>query len=310
MASHSLLTVATYGSVNANAKWQVHSDQTFIDMGMNTLMYVPQLFDMHENGEIVLIVVKVTDDIFITGSEIHMRKFIHKLKQTYELGKNTHLTGSCWFFGLQVSQDPDDVIRVHADQKLSGVSSYNVSRTRRRQSNVKLNTMEKFHYNSINGSVGFIGVHALPIASFVSSYLQQTQTYATVHDLRKQSALLKKLKQLGSTTCYNEIPRGTNHFIVVVFSDAACPNENGQLGMLCGILFGEMNRGSIFHVLSWRLNLSKLPVKSIRSAETFAVRAALDETLLVLSASSVILKTAIPTTLVIDSNLLLERMLN
>ena len=116
-----LLTVARYGSVNANAKWQVHSDQTFIDMGLNTLVYVPQLFYMHENGELVLIVVKVTDDIFIAGSDGYKRNFIHKLKHTYELGTITHLPGSCLFFGLQVSQDPDYFIRVHADQKLSGI---------------------------------------------------------------------------------------------------------------------------------------------------------------------------------------------
>ena len=71
--------------------------------------------------------------------------------------------------------------------------------------------------------------------------------------------------------------------------------------MLCGILFGEMNRGSVFHVLSWRSNISKHPVKSIVSAETFAASAALDEALLVSSAFLVILKTAIPTTLIVDS---------
>ena len=229
-----LLTVATYGLVNANAKWQVHSDQTFIDMGLNTLVYVTQFFYMHENGELVLMVVKVTDDIFIAGSEVHKRKFIHKLKQTYELGTITHLPGSCWFFGLQVSQDSDYVIRVDADQKLFGISSYNANRTRRRQSNEKLNKMEKFHYNSINGSVGFIGVHALTIASFVSSYLQQTRNYATVHDLSKKSGLLKKLKQLGilATMRYLEVR------IIIVWSYSLMqPVQLRMVSSICSVEF-------------------------------------------------------------------------
>ena len=56
----------------------------------------------------------------------------------------------------------------------------------------------------------------------------------------------------------------------------ARPGENGQPGMICGLLSGDMNRGSIFHVLSWRSNLSKRPVKPIDSAEKLAADAALD----------------------------------
>lgn len=39
-----LLNVATYGLVNANAKWQQHSDSTFIRLGLKTIAYIPQLF--------------------------------------------------------------------------------------------------------------------------------------------------------------------------------------------------------------------------------------------------------------------------
>ena len=90
-----LLTVATYGLVDASAKWQVQSDQTFIDIGLNTLVYVPQLFYMLDKCNIVLIVVKVTDDILIGESETHKPQFIQRLTQAYELGTITHLHGSC-----------------------------------------------------------------------------------------------------------------------------------------------------------------------------------------------------------------------
>jgi len=36
--------MAAYGLVNANAKWQKHSDEVLRSMGFAQLVYVPQLF--------------------------------------------------------------------------------------------------------------------------------------------------------------------------------------------------------------------------------------------------------------------------
>lgn len=39
-----LLLVAAYGFVNANAKWQLHSDDTLFQLGLSQSPYIPQLF--------------------------------------------------------------------------------------------------------------------------------------------------------------------------------------------------------------------------------------------------------------------------
>lgn len=166
-----LLTVATYGLVNANAKWQNHSDTTFINLGLKTLVYIPQLFYMHLNDVLVLVVVKTVDDVFIGGQESVKRKFIKDLSHVYELGTITHLPGSCLFYGLYVTQMPDFNIQMHADEKLNGITPHLLSRSRRKESDSALNALELFHYKSVNGSIGFVGVHASPLAAFTSSYL-------------------------------------------------------------------------------------------------------------------------------------------
>ena len=185
-----LVTVATYGLVNTNAKWQSHSDSTFIKLGLHGIVHIPQLFYSLETPAQELLAVKITNDIFIAGNDPTKRNFIERLSEIYELSTITHLPGTCLLFGLHVSQSEDCSICVHADSKPAGISPYQVSRARRKQASDSLNTFEQFHFNTINGSIGFIGVHADPIAAFVSSHLQQRLNDATVHDIVIQSSLL------------------------------------------------------------------------------------------------------------------------
>ena len=103
---------------------QLRSDRTMLDIGLSSLVYVPQLFYLRTNDALRLVLVKVTDDIFIAGEEDLKRRFIERLSSVYELGALTHLRGVCWFYGLLVCQDEEYKIQVHADAKLSKLTPY------------------------------------------------------------------------------------------------------------------------------------------------------------------------------------------
>ena len=83
--------------VNASAKLQDHSDTTFLQIDLNAVRHLPQLFYMKKNGVICLIVAKVVDDILIGGSLEVMKWFITPLKKYYKLGTITHMPGTFHF---------------------------------------------------------------------------------------------------------------------------------------------------------------------------------------------------------------------
>lgn len=64
-----LLLVALYGLVNANAKWQLSSDSTLLSLGIAQCPFVSKLFHLNSDGELVLVVVKIVDDILIACKE-------------------------------------------------------------------------------------------------------------------------------------------------------------------------------------------------------------------------------------------------
>ena len=86
------------------------------------------------------------------------------------------------------------------------------------------------------------------------------------------------LQKLGTTTKYcRPTEKGEYELSVVVFSDANRQNSSAQLGYIAGLVLGDLQTGSPFHVLGWTSRKSKRPVRSIGSAETIAAGIAIDE---------------------------------
>lgn len=199
-------------------------------------------------------------------------------------------------------QNIDCPVQVHADTKLEGIFPHKLSYIRRKQSDDDLNSIELFHYNSANGSIGFVGAHASPFVAFASIYLQKRRNCAKVRDIAIQSSMLKRICELGSISSFKR-PTVNNEMqlSVLVFCDVARPSEYGQLGNICGILIGPLQKGSIFHALSWISRLSKRPSKSISSAETLAAGSGIDEGMLIASGLAVLLGAKVPVIIAVDS---------
>ena len=78
--------------------------------------------------------------------------------------------------------------------------------------------------------------------------------------------------------CYKR-PTDTNAYqiSVVVFADASHKDNVGSLSYLCGLLLGKIKEGTISHTVSWSSTKYKRPVKSIGSAEVYAIGSGIDE---------------------------------
>ena len=294
------LLVATYGLVNANAKWQLHSDTTLLDLGLHAVVLIPQLFYMKRDGKLCLIVAKVVDDFLIGGTKSARKWLIEMLKEKYSVGTIAHLPGSFSFFGLLITQEEDGTITVSAEEKLQAITPHLLSRMRRKEGNDLLNAIEAHSFASINGSMGFLGQNVSPFASFYNSFLQQRRGHTTVHDLIKQGTIVKKLRTLGTQSTFRRPTSGTFDISVVMFSDAGRPSEHGQLGYIGGILLGPLRQGSIFHTLTWRSHLSNRPTKSSGSAETLAAGDAIDDGKLIVDTLNILLTDGIHLVVVVD----------
>ena len=137
-----LLHVATYGLVNTNSKWRWHSDNTFLDLGLKSVVHIPQLFYLRKDGNLQLIIAKVTDDIQDGGPENRRRLFVDQIAQRYQLGTVVHLPRTFKFYGLTIDQDNDYQITLSCEDKLQDLQPHIISRLRRKATNAELNPVE------------------------------------------------------------------------------------------------------------------------------------------------------------------------
>ena len=105
----------------------------------------------------------MVDDLLLTGTDESLRQFVTDFHQKFKLGEVVHGPGTLRFYGLNLIQDTDYSVSIHADDKLNAIEPYPISRTRRRQIDDQMNDIEKKAFMSINASSGWLGITVSPL---------------------------------------------------------------------------------------------------------------------------------------------------
>ena len=228
----------------------------------------------------MLLVCKIVDDFYMTGTDTALRQFINAFNLHFKLGEVVHGPGTLRFFGMNIIQNEDYSISIHADDKLKQLEPFPISRSRRRQVDDKMNDIEKKSFMSINASIGWLGTNASILCSFYSFHLQQKIADCHVSALISQFSALRTLKKHGTLTTFAPVQYPNNDLTIVAFSDASHSPKASQLCYIIGLVIGEVKKGSPFHVLSWSSHRSRRPAKSTPAAEILAASEAVEETVI------------------------------
>lgn len=145
--------LANYGLVKANAKWQIHFDTNIMEVVMTPAVLVPQLFYLRMSRSLNLIVAKIVDDNLNFDQEEIRQRSNKKLCKIYTVGTIVNLPGSFNFFGLRIEQNIDFQINISAEEKLSQISPYVLTRPLRKNLESDLTAVELFTLQSVNGSL-------------------------------------------------------------------------------------------------------------------------------------------------------------
>lgn len=297
-----LLLVAGYGLTNAGAKWQRKSDEAMIAIGMQAIPVIPQLFGKFIDGNLALLAIKIVDDILLTGTDDELAWFERAFGGVFKLGESETGPGRLRFYGLQIEQAEDFSCSVHADDKLQALEAYPLARVRRRQHEDKMNAVELASFRSVNSSISWLGTVCSPMCAFYASSLQQRLPSSTVHDLVAQQNALSLLKKHGTLTTYPTPPDIAKEAVnLVAFADASFKEDKSQLAYVIGLVFGDVKKDSVFHLLSWASHKSRRPVHSTPAAEILAASEAIDELMMLKNALDAIFEVRVHTYVLIDS---------
>lgn len=142
------------GSLWTGQRHSKQSDNVILALGLTQSSQFQQLFYQKENGNLVLIVAKIVDDLKAAAEGDLMKHFLQEFDKRFKFGDVIRGPERLRFFGVNTIQDGDFIIETDGDGKLNAVTEYLISRQRRKQLEQALNEIEKFVFASVNSSLG------------------------------------------------------------------------------------------------------------------------------------------------------------
>lgn len=161
--------------------------------------------------------------------------------------------------------------------------------------------IEKAAFMSINASIGCLGITALLLCAFCSSHLQQKLYNARVSALMTQATSISHLNCHGTMSSYISPPTSSDHVTLAAFAHSSHTDTAIQLCFIVCIVFGELKRGSVLHLLSWGSHKSRRPVRSTVAAEIIVAGETLNEIVSLLYVESEILDVTVQIAVLVDS---------
>lgn len=98
-----LLLTPAYGLINNNAKWKVLSHQMLVDLCFLQAPVLPQLFLTINDDLILVMIVKIGDDLLPTVILSITTNIIKSIKGRFSLDTITHGPDVLRYFGLNIN---------------------------------------------------------------------------------------------------------------------------------------------------------------------------------------------------------------
>lgn len=166
------LDSTVYGLASWNAKFQRQMADLIYQLGLSQLSVIPHLFYVFKNEKLILVVLKVVDDLLMTGQEDEVRNACKKFNQPFELGTVTSNPEILNFYRLTITRIEDFSSAILEDKEINAIDCFPMSRIKGRQCGSSLSHIEKSSFMSVKSSLRWVCMTALPLCAFYTSYLQ------------------------------------------------------------------------------------------------------------------------------------------
>ena len=270
------LTKMPYGITEAGRQWAKVFEQWLTEKAYFTRIHgIPQMFvQRNEDGDIRLILAKVTDDLLIAGQMQHIEVFNKNIEKRFPISK-TVIDGQIKFNGAFIQQDSQGSIKLSMDGYMHEIKHMHVDKARSKSGQSRATPREVAAFRAVAGELVWLGGGALPQAAYVGSYMQQCVPYLKVDHVVQANGMLKELKDLKAEILYKCLGGDVAEATIESFSDAAFnisrAKQYGQTGLIVGLRYLVKGRtDAIYHVVDWASRKQRRVCHSSYGAEILA----------------------------------------
>ena len=270
------LTKLPYGITEAGRQWARVFEKWLTEKAeFSRVNGVPQMFvHRRKNGDIKLLIAKVTDDLLIAGALEHIDTFNEAITKRFPISKVIR-DGQIKFNGAYIEQNKPGSITLSMDRYLHEIGHIPIDKARLKSRQARATPKEIAAFRAVAGELVWLGGGALPQAAYVGSYMQQCVPYLKVEHITEANGMLKELKDLKAEILFRHLGGKIMGATIESFSDAAFnisrAKQYGQTGLLVGILYDIQGTSEkTYHIVDWASRKQRRVCHSSYGAEILA----------------------------------------
>lgn len=241
-----LMLTPESGLVNTNVKWQMKSDECFLNLRLIECQKIPQHFFEHANQKLVLVLTIFVDETKAAGENDNEKLVIEKFNESLKVGTVSCGSGALRLFGNITVQNEDLTNSTEADDRLGTLTEYALSRKLCEQPDDPQNDIERSFFASTNSSLGWIYIAGFRPYTFYASHLQRNASDTLVCLLIEQRNIVHKLQRFGAAIGYPRLVDDARYEpFVLTLADTSQSDTYGQLGVAARLIVNYLAKNSI-----------------------------------------------------------------
>ena len=265
-----------YGIPEAGRQWAKTIENWLLnEMNFERIIGVGQLYVKRDRKlGIELILVKLTDDLLISGAKNSVIALANAIRKRFTTRK--FIVGEeIRFNGCILQQQENGDVTLCMQEYLDNIDEIQLSKPRQANKRCKAAHSEISSFRKLAGELIWIGGGALPQASYVGSLMQQRVPDLLVEHIIQANRTLKTLKHTQPIIRFKRPPGEIIAAEVVTFSDASfgiTPNKTyGQTGIISGIRYRtDLGDATSFHLIDWNSSKQRRVTYSSYGSEILA----------------------------------------
>lgn len=124
---------------------------------------------MHKNRELVLVFLKIVNDLRAAGSGDNASIFVKAFNEKFEFGNSWSRTGEMYFFRINTVQAGASTIFIDANDEIKDLKEYKISHVWGKELDSSMHAIGKASFASIKSPSSWIGTAASPLFCFNAS---------------------------------------------------------------------------------------------------------------------------------------------
>ena len=261
-----------YGLKDGARQFYLSVKEELLKLGCKQCSLDPAVFILRSEQNLNGIICCHVDD-FLHAGDAKFEEVMRKLRSRFAAGKIEEKNFT--YIGFHIHQNENGIILDHSEY-MNKIENAKIDPSKASMKDDVLCPSEQTLYRKLIGQINWAVQVSRPDIAFEMKDMSTKLKEATVGDMIRAIKAVNRLKEVKSVVTFPNLIKNTEHWKILVFTDASLGNINNGTGSTESHIIWIVDKEFNCCPLTWQANKIKRVVRSTIAAETLSLQDGLE----------------------------------